>query len=236
MLANTLPQRRFENMPSADKPVREHGTLRSWNDDRGFGFIAPTAGAADIFLHISELPRDGTRPTMGERLSYERGHGKDGRPQARNVVREAFGDTRHIKRVPPAQRSQAAGVGSKVIFLLLLLALGTYGYKHYAQKVAAYAKAADIPKAMDIPSAVVQPALKHEQPEWGQTAHKEEPRALKQDSVANVFTCDGRTHCSQMRSCAEATYFLQHCPGVAMDGDHDGTPCEQQWCTGADAK
>ena len=26
------------------------------------------------------------------------------------------------------------------------------------------------------------------------------------------FTCDGRQHCSQMRSRAEAEYFIQHCP------------------------
>lgn len=45
------------------------------------------------------------------------------------------------------------------------------------------------------------------------------------------FRCDGRTYCSQMRSCTEAKYFLAHCPGVKMDGDGDGTPCEQQWCT-----
>lgn len=44
------------------------------------------------------------------------------------------------------------------------------------------------------------------------------------------FRCDGRTHCSQMTSCAEAKYFLANCPGVKMDGDRDGTPCEQQWC------
>lgn len=44
------------------------------------------------------------------------------------------------------------------------------------------------------------------------------------------FTCDGRTHCSQMTSCAEATYFLQHCPDTRMDGNGDGKPCEQQWC------
>jgi hypothetical protein len=44
------------------------------------------------------------------------------------------------------------------------------------------------------------------------------------------FSCDGRTHCSQMRSCAEATYFIQHCPNTKMDGDHDGVPCERQWC------
>jgi len=45
------------------------------------------------------------------------------------------------------------------------------------------------------------------------------------------FSCDGRTHCSQMTSCAEAKYFLRHCPDVKMDGNHDGVPCEQQWCT-----
>ena len=42
--------------------------------------------------------------------------------------------------------------------------------------------------------------------------------------------CDGRTHCSHMRSCEEATYFLRHCPNTQMDGDNDGVPCEQQWC------
>lgn len=47
---------------------------------------------------------------------------------------------------------------------------------------------------------------------------------------AASFTCDGRKHCSQMTSCAEATYFIQHCPNTKMDGNNDGIPCEQQWC------
>nr|WP_321167590.1 excalibur calcium-binding domain-containing protein [uncultured Roseateles sp.] len=45
------------------------------------------------------------------------------------------------------------------------------------------------------------------------------------------FRCDGRQHCSQMKSCEEAKYFLAHCPGVKMDGDRDGIPCEEQWCS-----
>ena len=44
------------------------------------------------------------------------------------------------------------------------------------------------------------------------------------------FSCDGRTHCSQMRSCEEAIYFIQHCPNTKMDGNNDGVPCERQWC------
>ena len=49
-------------------------------------------------------------------------------------------------------------------------------------------------------------------------------------SPADPFKCDGRIYCSQMASCAEATYFLRNCPGTKMDGDNDGVPCETQWC------
>jgi Excalibur calcium-binding domain len=48
---------------------------------------------------------------------------------------------------------------------------------------------------------------------------------------SSSFSCDGRKYCSQMKSCAEAKYFLANCPGVKMDGDKDGTPCEKQWCS-----
>jgi hypothetical protein len=44
------------------------------------------------------------------------------------------------------------------------------------------------------------------------------------------FQCDGRKHCSQMKSCEEATYFLNNCPNTKMDGNGDGVPCESQWC------
>ena len=44
------------------------------------------------------------------------------------------------------------------------------------------------------------------------------------------FHCDGRTYCSQMTSCEEATFFLENCPDVKMDGEGDGVPCEKQWC------
>lgn len=50
-------------------------------------------------------------------------------------------------------------------------------------------------------------------------------------TVTSGFRCDGRQYCSQMRSCAEAKYFLANCPGVKMDGDNNGIPCEQQWCS-----
>jgi hypothetical protein len=33
-----------------------------------------------------------------------------------------------------------------------------------------------------------------------------------------------------MRSCKEAMYYQQNCPGTKLDGDADGVPCEDQWC------
>lgn len=60
--------------------VRLAGILRSWNEDRGFGFIAPTHGEAELFVQISAFPRNGSRSAEGESLSYELGQDKNGKP------------------------------------------------------------------------------------------------------------------------------------------------------------
>ncbi|SFV54717.1 Cold shock domain family protein [hydrothermal vent metagenome] len=52
------------------------------------------------------------------------------------------------------------------------------------------------------------------------------------DEESSSYKCDGRTRCTQMRSCAEAKFFLANCKGVMMDGDGNGIPCESQWCGG----
>ncbi len=44
-----------------------------------------------------------------------------------------------------------------------------------------------------------------------------------------LFKCDGRQHCSQMKSYDEAKYFNDYCPNTKMDGDGDGIPCERQF-------
>lgn len=44
------------------------------------------------------------------------------------------------------------------------------------------------------------------------------------------YECNGRQHCSQMHSCAEARWVLKHCPNTKMDGDGDNIPCEDQLC------
>jgi cold shock CspA family protein len=189
--------------------MRLSGTLRSWKDDRGFGFIAPTHGGAELFVHISALPNDGSRPTTGERLTYELGRGKNGQPQAINVMRTAIGpSTEHTRRRNrrPKQNQDSAFL-SKIIVCSLLLALVVFGFNQYQKR--------------SVPSSQQQP-----QPSGSYSEALTAPVTKTLDSK-----CDGRTHCSQMTSCSEAKFFLKNCPGTQMDGNNDGTPCEQQWCS-----
>jgi hypothetical protein len=65
-------------------------------------------------------------------------------------------------------------------------------------------------------------------PAAGLQVERDAPRVAV--SGNSRFHCDGRTYCSEMTSCEEATWFLQNCPGVKMDGEGDGVPCERQWC------
>jgi len=46
---------------------------------------------------------------------------------------------------------------------------------------------------------------------------------------ASQFRCDGRQHCSEMKSNEEAVFFPRNCPDTKMDGDGDGVPCERQF-------
>ncbi|MFT4569858.1 MAG: uncharacterized membrane protein YsdA (DUF1294 family)/cold shock CspA family protein [Hyphomicrobiaceae bacterium] len=47
------------------------GTIRKWNDDRGFGFIQPDGGGPDVFAHISAFEiSDGRRPNESEPVLY----------------------------------------------------------------------------------------------------------------------------------------------------------------------
>lgn len=46
---------------------------------------------------------------------------------------------------------------------------------------------------------------------------------------SSQFSCQGKTHCSQMSSYEEAKFYLDNCPGTQMDGDGDGIPCERQF-------
>lgn len=175
--------------------MRTHGTLKKWNDDRGFGFIAPAEGKAEIFVHISEFPKSGGRPRIGEVVSFETDNGADGKLRAVRVLRPG----QNARSRNTSRPTKSSGIRGAVLALGVIVAIGTYAYRYFQQNTS--------------------------------VTHSDPPAAsVPARDLSSRFQCDGRTMCSQMTSCAEARYFLKHCPNTRMDGNQDGEPCEQQWC------
>lgn len=63
-----------------------NGTVKWFNADKGFGFITPDDGGADLFVHFSEITSGGFRSLdEGQKVSFTVGHGAKG-PQATAVT------------------------------------------------------------------------------------------------------------------------------------------------------
>ncbi|WOB51815.1 cold shock domain-containing protein [Xanthomonas hydrangeae] len=217
--------------------MRTHGTLTRWNTDRGFGFITPAQPGDDLFVHISAFPRSPDAPRIGELISFEIEPGKDGRQQAVRVMRAgARAPERSPHRQHAAERSTSAhrpvGLG-KVMLLLLVAGAGGYAYVNRDTLMPEPAptetsSAAPAPARTPVGRTLPDRALAQSSP--AVTAPASAGRTSATPASTPHYSCGGRTHCSQMTSCDDATYVLQHCPNTEMDGDHDGVPCEQQWC------
>jgi len=65
--------------------MRFDGKLKSWNDERGFGFIEPIQGGQEIFVHIKSFPPGTGRPGVGLQLSFEVELGPQGKKRAKAV-------------------------------------------------------------------------------------------------------------------------------------------------------
>ncbi|CAN5246199.1 cold shock and DUF1294 domain-containing protein [soil metagenome] len=75
------------------------GTLTTWNDDRGFGFISAPEVPDNVFVHISAFPVGSPRPQVGDSLSF----GIDARPKGPEAS--------DVRLVGLVSASRAAGVG-----------------------------------------------------------------------------------------------------------------------------
>ena len=98
--------------------MRFEGTLKTWNDERGFGFIEPAAGGEDIFVHIKAFgPRSG-RPQEQQLVSFEVELGPQGKKRAKNV--------QPVRRIAPrrkAMNDSPAQWGGATLFAIPAFAL-----------------------------------------------------------------------------------------------------------------
>lgn len=195
--------------------MRELGELVEWNDARGFGFIEVKGSGERVFVHVTAFSRLRTRPQVGETVSFSIQPGPEGKPRALSVSRP--GDFQPPERVPrrsggdapPLRRESSNGSFVRGLLGLTAAAVAFFAFMDWRAE--------------------------QEGAPLRDSTRSAEPRSAS--SVSPIvpsqprFQCDGRTRCPQMRSCDEATFFLRNCPGTQMDGDGDGVPCEDQWCS-----
>jgi cold shock CspA family protein len=77
----------YQDREPRERGPRQNGTLKFFNNDRGFGFITPESGGKDVFVHISAIERSGLQQIAeGTKLSFETEDDRRGRgPQAVNL-------------------------------------------------------------------------------------------------------------------------------------------------------
>jgi uncharacterized membrane protein YsdA (DUF1294 family)/cold shock CspA family protein len=111
--------------------MRKAGELIQWNNKSGYGFVRDDAGR-DYYVHISKVA-EGSRPRLGDRLSFETVTGRNGRPSAVDVIitetapppvqtlRDLRPTPAHVSRYKLGLRTAAA----TLLTLLILWAIGT---------------------------------------------------------------------------------------------------------------
>ncbi len=103
--------------------MKLHGTLKEWNDDRGFGFISPGAGGADVFAHISAFQNKSRRPKAGDVVIYHPEKSEDGKLRAASV---SYNSGEKTEKKTPQKSARGLGIAMFVslAFLIAILVLG----------------------------------------------------------------------------------------------------------------
>jgi cold shock protein len=79
---------RSELLDEEDLSPMQTGTVKWFNNSKGFGFIAPSDGSPDVFVHFSSVETDGYKSlTEGQTVEFESASGPKGRQASRVIPR-----------------------------------------------------------------------------------------------------------------------------------------------------
>ena len=98
--------------------MRAEGVIKTWNDERGFGFIEPAAGGPQVFVHIKSFEVRSVRPSVGYQVSFEMEVGAEGKPRAMRVR-----SLRASPNAPAVRRGARTRPGAASYFAILVFAL-----------------------------------------------------------------------------------------------------------------
>lgn len=105
--------------------MRTQGTVVKWVADKDFGFIAPSDGSEDLFVHAEFFVHQGRRPQVGDSLSFAIATNVDGKRRAERVLFAGERDPRQRDRLLDTLYS-----------LLAVAFLAAVGAAVYVQKLA----------------------------------------------------------------------------------------------------
>jgi len=101
--------------------MRFEGMLKTWNDERGFGFIQPNNGGQELFVHIKSFPAGYGRPALNLNVTFEVEQTAEGKKRAKNVLLARPEQTSTQKKGKPSARWEKASIFTLVSFALLYL-------------------------------------------------------------------------------------------------------------------
>ncbi|WP_313915071.1 cold shock and DUF1294 domain-containing protein [Tahibacter sp.] len=89
--------------------MRVTGTLKKWNDERGFGFLETDETGVEVFVHVKSFAPRGARPQIGETFFFDIAPGPAGKRRATNVERVQVARARMaVRRESPRRRVSPA--------------------------------------------------------------------------------------------------------------------------------
>ena len=103
------------------------GVLKTWKEDRGFGFITPDNGGRDIFIHISAIGQALRRPEPGDIIHYHIAKDRSGKLRAVNASIGGVTLVNENVAKPPRKKIGLRGL-TAIILVLGILAGVAYFY------------------------------------------------------------------------------------------------------------